>query len=52
MKVEFEKDGQAQVLEIPEEAQEILSKIEEDVQEHVGSAGQSDDFTCAVVKVN
>ncbi len=33
-------------------AQEILSKIEEDVQKHVGSAVQSDDFTCAVVKVN
>ncbi len=33
-------------------APEILLKIEEDVQKHVGSAVQSDDFTCAVVKVN
>ena len=33
-------------------AQQILAEIEKDVQKHVGSAVQSDDFTCAVVKVN
>ena len=32
-------------------AGEILSEIEKDVQEHVGKAQQSDDFTCAVVKI-
>ena len=32
-------------------AEKILSEIEKDVQEHVGNAQQSDDFTCAVVKI-
>jgi sigma-B regulation protein RsbU (phosphoserine phosphatase) len=32
-------------------AEEILSKIEEDVKNHVGNAQQSDDFTCAVLKI-
>ena len=33
------------------QADEILNAIETDVQKHVGKAQQSDDFTCAVVKV-
>jgi sigma-B regulation protein RsbU (phosphoserine phosphatase) len=32
-------------------AEDILYKIEQDVKKHVGTAEQSDDFTCAVVKV-
>jgi sigma-B regulation protein RsbU (phosphoserine phosphatase) len=34
-----------------EHASEILSAIEEDVNQHVRGAPQSDDFTCAVVKI-
>jgi sigma-B regulation protein RsbU (phosphoserine phosphatase) len=33
-------------------AEDILAEIEQDVKRHVGKAEQSDDFTCAVVKVN
>lgn len=34
-----------------ESAMGILSEIEKDVKRHVGRAQQSDDFTCAVVKI-
>lgn len=33
-------------------ASDILQRIEFDVKQHVGKAKQSDDFTCAVMKVN
>jgi len=32
--------------------EDILIEIEQDVKKHVGKAEQSDDFTCAVLKVN
>ena len=36
---------------IKESAQTVLVEIEKDVNRHVGKAQQSDDFTCAVVKI-
>jgi sigma-B regulation protein RsbU (phosphoserine phosphatase) len=36
---------------IKESAQTVLAEIEKDVNNHVGKAQQSDDFTCAVVKI-
>ena len=36
---------------VEQSAQCILSEIEKDVKKHVGKAQQSDDFTCAVVKI-
>ena len=36
---------------IKESAQKVLAEIEKDVNRHVGKAQQSDDFTCAVVKL-
>jgi phosphoserine phosphatase RsbU/P len=37
--------------QIEKSAVEILTSIENDVKKHVGKAQQSDDFTCAVVKI-
>ena len=37
--------------QVKQSAENILSEIENDVKKHVGKAQQSDDFTCAIVKI-